>query len=391
MKIFHQAGHNTNWNIDSFRKDNSGDGIIFSPVHYPANNISRLPDKIKNQSLFDPQYYIPDSAKKKFETYPFFPGNYQEIFSTDDFVSCHACESARDCINFQIENDFDSIIIPARYFSDMFPDYIELQKTFSVEPFLGELKKINIEKNVFLTLPVTTAMIKHELYRTDLLNWVTSYPEIDGVYLLNEFPIIPKQISDLDMLIDYVNFIMEIQNADLCIICGYCNTEGLIWTIMDVYSATIGTYENTRRFSINKFLESETRVRGPIPRLYFPLLLNWIRIDEAVEIRDDFPEIWERIYLPTKHSEKQLVKERHHANHYEPYRHHLESINKQFEDLLMITSGLDRLNTLDDMISNAINLYKEIQSEGVQFRDVDSEGRHLYEWRRLLRYLRKKL
>ena len=33
VKIYHQVGHFSNWNIDSFHEDHCGDGMILSPVH----------------------------------------------------------------------------------------------------------------------------------------------------------------------------------------------------------------------------------------------------------------------------------------------------------------------------------------------------------------------
>ena len=68
-----------------------------------------------------------------------------EGFSTQDF-SLLAQKSAELCVEFQIDNNFESIVIPARFYSDMVTDYIEKQKAFSVEPFLSEISKKNIGK-----------------------------------------------------------------------------------------------------------------------------------------------------------------------------------------------------------------------------------------------------
>ena len=69
MRVLHQAGHNTVWNIKSYEEDNAGDGIIFSPVHYTVHNIEKVQKPTKQVSLFDPQFYIPDSQKNKLQTY----------------------------------------------------------------------------------------------------------------------------------------------------------------------------------------------------------------------------------------------------------------------------------------------------------------------------------
>ena len=44
-KVYHQVGHNSNWNVESFEKDGCGDGLILSPVHQAPSMIDRLDKK----------------------------------------------------------------------------------------------------------------------------------------------------------------------------------------------------------------------------------------------------------------------------------------------------------------------------------------------------------
>ncbi len=78
MKLYHQAGHNSVWNISSFEEDNTGDGIILSPVHIESDKVINLAPELKRQCLFDPQFYIPDSQKAKLNSYDFFPECYMD-------------------------------------------------------------------------------------------------------------------------------------------------------------------------------------------------------------------------------------------------------------------------------------------------------------------------
>ena len=112
MKIFHQGGHNTIWNLDSFRDDNTGDGIIFSPVHFQKERLEVVDTNIKENSLFDPQFYVPDSQKAKLQSYEFFPEALLDGFSTNDYEA-QAYQAAEQCLEFQLQNEFESLIIPA--------------------------------------------------------------------------------------------------------------------------------------------------------------------------------------------------------------------------------------------------------------------------------------
>ena len=386
MKIFHQAGHNTIWNIDSLNNDHAGDGIIFSPVHFNKDRLESASHDLKKISMFDPQFYVPDSQKIKLHSYEFFPEKLMEGFSTKDYES-QAYEAAELCLKFQLQNDFESLIIPARYFSELVSDFISQQKGLFVDPFLHACERYDNEKRLFLTLPLTFPMILDPEYRTLILDWVTSYPEISGVYLIVYFNETSKQIQDYVKLITYANFINDLQEAELDVICGYCNTEGLLMTVLDVYGITIGAYENTRGFSIDKFLEDDQERRGPAARIFLPKLLNWVRWFTVDEIRSDFPDLWEEIYTPTQYSE--AVFDSGIAPHFSQpplYKHHFMLMSELYCELQSQTPQ-DRKRNLIGRIKKANELYSRLEEEGILFFDDNCKGYHLPVWNRVLRHM----
>ena len=386
MIIFHQAGHNTIWNLDSFREDGSGDGIIFSPVHFQRERLEGVQTNIKETSLFDPQFYVPDSQKAKLQSYHFFPEALMEGFSTADYES-QAYEAAEQCLEFQLQNEFESLIIPARYFPDMVSDFIPQQKGLFVDPFLHAYGRSGNGEQLFLTLPLTAPMLLDDDFRVSILDWATSYPEIHGVYLLIYFDEISKQLQNYDKLLSYVNFIQDLQEAELRVICGYCNTEGLLMTLLDPYGITMGAYENTRGFSIDKFLEDDQERRGPAARIFLPKLLNWMRWFTADEIRSDFPELWDEIYTPTDYSEAVFASGQ--APHFSQpplYKHQFQLMTDLYRE--MAGQNLqDRKQNLADRIRTASQLYGRLDAAGIIFFDDNCRGGHLPVWNRLLRHM----
>jgi hypothetical protein len=66
----------------------------------------------------------------------------------------------------------------------MITDFTDRQDVYAVHPFLEAIDRSGAEKPVLLSVVLTSHMIKDEQYRTNILNWITSFPRIDGIYLI---------------------------------------------------------------------------------------------------------------------------------------------------------------------------------------------------------------
>lgn len=378
ITLYHQVGHNSNWNLESLQDDKCGNGLILSPVHQNLESIKKLPTEVRNRSLFDPQYYLPNSQKAKLNSYEFFPENLSGGFSTVSF-SAIARESAKRCIDFQISQDFSGIVIPARHFAEMDPDYTARQASYTVEPFIREIAATGTNKKIWLTLPLTSAMILHAGYRTEILNWVTSYPEIDGVYVIIENERETKQIQSYEYLSAHLDFLTELSNADLKVIAGHCNTEALLFTLVDGCAITFGSFENTRMFSIDKFVSSIEERRGPKARIYISGLLNWIQFFQAKIIFQEAPDIWTKIYDPHGHGDSALRSPTEpYFNQPALYKHHFLCIENQVRKL-EVGTPTERYELLREWLNEAIDFNEELKKRHF---DLERHGRgdHLQPW-----------
>ncbi|HCS63740.1 MAG TPA: hypothetical protein DIW64_06400 [Cellvibrio sp.] len=377
INLYHQVGHCSNWNIESYTQDSTGDGLIFSPVHQSATQIGSIASEIKSESFLDPQYYLPSSQKKKLHTYDFFPELISSGFDTMDFAN-FARKSAEECIKFQLENDFDRIIIPARYFDQMLPNYTESQEVYTVKPFLEVIEKLSVSKPIFITLPLTSHMILNEAYRIHLLNWITTFPEIDGVYLFSSNERKTKQITDENYLFSYLEFCRELKEAELELVIGYLNTEGLLFSLVEDITITMGAFENTRMFSLDKFLNSDDERRGPKSRIYVPGLFNWIQFSQAKEIRSDYPQVWHSVYSNTQYGEAAFnAPTDPFFNQAGLYKDFFINYSNQVTNLGEL--GLkDRYNTLRSQLNEANAKYSEI-AVGIDL-ELHGRGDHIQPW-----------
>ncbi|MGC1175999.1 hypothetical protein [Polaromonas sp.] len=185
---------------------------------------------------------------------------------------------------------FRRITVPTRFIDQMYGNYIDRQKAFCVDAFMD---LISPEEEVCISLAVTSSMIEDETFRTKLLTWITSYPNVVELYLIYSAPRDTKQIRDRKFLVACHRLGQEMSGIGLDLTWGHQNTEAMLSTAQGDIGVTMGSFENTRIFSIDKFLVTTEDRRGPKARIYLPGLLNWVQFDQAKEIRSQMPKVWE--------------------------------------------------------------------------------------------------
>lgn len=376
--LYHQCGHNSNWNIDSIEE--CGDGLILSPVHQKLHQVELLDKTIKARSMFDPQFYLPNSQKKNLTTYPFFPETISpDSFTTEDFTLV-AYDAAKKCVEFQLANGFNRIIIPTRFFDQMYPEFTDRQDLYTVHPFLKALSHRRTKKPIYLTLPLTAHMIMSKSFRTQILNWATSFPEISGIYVMaTPLDSSKKQIQSEDFLFSYLEFLRQLRQADLEVLVGYCNTEGLLYLLVNGCDITFGTFENTRMFSIDKFVISDEERRGPRARIFSGGLLNWIQLSHAKDIREEDATLWEAIYDHTEEGDRAL-KLPAEPNFNQPllYKHHFKSFSRLVSSLKALPIA-ERYQAIRSRLKKAAELYEQIAVLPIDL-ETHSKGMHIQPW-----------
>src|SRR5207248_1993144 len=121
---------------------------------------------------------------------------------------------------------------------------------------------------VCLSIAVTSAMIQDEGFRTKLLSWLTSYPNVRELCLTYSVPRDTKQIRDADFLVACYRLGIEMQTIDLDLTWSHQNTEAFIFAAQGDVALTMGSFENTRVFSTDKFVVTDEDRRGPKARIY---------------------------------------------------------------------------------------------------------------------------
>jgi len=342
--------------------------------------VRAIPAALRQSSLFDPQFFLPNSARGKLPEYSFFPEVLSGGFTTEEWGPEMARSCADRCLSFQNAYEFEAVVIPTRFYEGMPSNFISKQEAQFVVPFLQSIEASGTnDRPVFLQLILTDQMLKDESYRSELLNWVTSYPELHGVYLVYYVHNRQKQITDIQFLIGLLSFVGAIKSSGLSIAIGYANTESVLLLCAGADILTVGTYENLRMFNLKSFEEpDESPRRGPTPRIYVPRLMQWIdhqyigAIGAVVEDLGEYLEDNEhsvRMFEPTYNW---------HFTKPEPYKHYFVSFARQFRRLN--SHGADAIvDAVLEECRRATQGFEELNEAGLVF-SPESGGGHLASW-----------
>ncbi|KUK76718.1 MAG: hypothetical protein XD93_0754 [candidate division WS6 bacterium 34_10] len=377
MKVYHQCGHNDVWNRQSLQEDNVGDGLILSPINIEADRIKeKISREVLNNSWFDPQIYLPEDNKGNLSTYPYFPSNLMDDFSTSTFRD-RAHEVAKICLEFQYSLGLKYLVIPSRYFSDLPSNYLRHLESLYLEPFVSEWKMLGYSTPLILTLIVKPSQLDLGLNRDELLTWATSYSEISGVYLLFENYSNTKQIKDPEFLCGALRFINALRQNDLEVHIGYSGLEGLLYSIADPTSVSMGSYENLRSFDVSRLQTQDyDGRRSPRPRIYSSKLLQWIVDTLIPPFRQIIPD-WQNYFDQTKYSNYLFDPNSSlNSQRSEIYKHYFILFYNQINSLPSLNK---RPEYIKGLVRNAIDLFQEIKGYDI-FLDPDSDDSHLSSW-----------
>jgi hypothetical protein len=386
MKVYHQTGFRHNWNIESFQQ-HVGDGLIYSPINIDADKLLHLDNSIKETGFLDPQLYLLNEEKGTLPTYPYFPGNLKPDFATPDLDTSHI-QLAQLCVDYQLHNNFQYIVIPTRYYADNPTSYFAQSKDYFVAPFCDYIKQKGVKKKTLLSIIVKAIMLADEEKRNETLNWITGHLNIDGVYLIFENNFTGKQIKDFEFLFNALKFIKVLKDNAMEVHLGYCNTEAILYSIAMPNSVTIGSYENLRSFGIKRFLDMENGpMRGPRARLYSSQLFQWMDyqyIDAMSQLIDHYEDYFDDsefkplMFRPDYNWQFQKP---------EPYKHYFYVFDRQIKSLSALQNN--RIETLKELIKKAVSLFRTIE-ESVLLDD-DSNGSHLPTWFNVINAFQKEI
>lgn len=379
ISVYHQCGHNDVWNFDIYNEDNIGDGFILCPkMRMNKGDLITLDENIKKNSFFDPQFYQPRSDLKKLSEYDFFPNFLcDDEYNTTDFYEMSNI-SAEKCISFQLEQKYKHLIIPTVVYDETPQTYLESINQLYIEPFIKAIRGKDIEeREVLLTVVIKDSQLLDDNYTKELLNLITSYSEITGIYLVPYCKNSTKRIKDMRFIVNILKFINILKYNEMYIHVAYSDIEGLLYSLAGINSISIGTYENLRRFDLANFEERKQKgFSSPNKRIYSSRLFQWIDFN-YLGILKDF-EKFDDLFEQNKYVTMKIPDDKDwHFKFPQLYKHYMMTIYNQYKCLPI--NYEERFNYVKGELLNAIELNNEISDFGILFNS-DNDGSHLECW-----------
>jgi len=383
MKIYHQLGHNHKWALDSHFKNGIGDGFIFSAYSFKygavGNNISGYaPEDYLLKSMIDLQYYgNKDSVGGSLDTYPFNP---LTLDSTDSTL-VKGSELIVKGVEYQINLGLKNIIIPMVYERDGTDHTISLLSKANKK--IKSLKKTHDANKFFMTVPFSNDTIIDDDKVETILQIMTDIDIcFDGYYVVCDYnPEYKKKISiDYDYYGNLLKVFSVLNSQGFKTIHGYANWDALVFNALtNINYTSIGTYENLRRFNIERFTESPGG--GPSKGWYFSeKLLNFIRAEELKNLRKSG-------CLSLIANEKNIFSDAILAPDYlwnthkpEVHKNYLLAISRLLSELHEESSISKRGKLLLNRIEAARKLYERLQKEFKVYLNDENSDYHLGMW-----------
>jgi hypothetical protein len=245
-----------------------------------------------------------------------------------------------------------------------------------------------VKKPIVLQLILNDTMVNDASYRRDLLNWITRFDELDGVYIIQNLRRSRKQLYEIETILNMMDFLIELKNNDLYLILGYLNLESILYLFVQPDVVTVGSYENLRIFKLDTFSESGSPPYPPNPRLFFSSLMQIVDYNYFGAIRRHVDDA-DAFFDHSKYNMSLFVPSFDwHFQKKEPYLHYFETFTRKLERYISLKIG-DRYNAVIADIEAAQVNYRLLEHK-VRLGEEDL-GYHLSAWLTILSECRERI
>lgn len=385
------VGHCSNWNADSYYKNDIGDGFVFCAYSFTPDFFNQKKilkqnsDAILSNSFIDLQFFGKKESgnidKGKLSTYEFHPAAISNLLEVTNIYIINAIKRG---IDFQISLGLKNIIIPNYYENDNINNLLGTIRT--INNWLKKNKKDDIK--YFMSIPITNHTIIDAKKIDDILYCLTDIDILfDGYYIVCESkPETRRKLSvDYKYLKNLSRVFEVLKKQKFITIYAYANWDAIVFlATTDIDYITIASFENLRNFNIKRFTQTEDG--GPSKGWYFSekilnmvkaQLLDLVRAQNGIDIIRNEKNIFsDNILNPAFNWSNQNP---------DVHKNYLLSIDRLLKQIANIKDLKIRKQFVLDKILEAIKNYEILEEKKIFFPDPESKNYHLHIWESYLR------
>ena len=255
-------------------RDWGGATAILSPRDMSPEQLAKWKmefNKANVKTLFDPQYYFPESQHKGLQRYDYFDSSLVTKMEANTGIEDDIIKSVLSYNNIAGCEEF---IIPAvmQRYDEQWMDRWKRQ----CKKWIVAAKKVVRDRKLLLTLTLPDSLLLQKEDEVEKLIGEVCQLDVDGVYIIAQPPKGQYLVDTPMWLSNLMQICAAIKLFGMTVIMGYGNHQLLCLSAAGIDAMATGTYLNVRRFS-NKFQEDDVTQRKSV-WYYYPAALSEYKI-----------------------------------------------------------------------------------------------------------------
>lgn len=245
MKLFFQCGSGVKKLSKRLSETMPAGTYILSPRDLSQKGQVSFAKELRksgNSTLFDPQLYAPHSDKKNFQTYAYWPKDFNTAEAPWKEIVISLAE-------FNEVLGTSAYILPGMACERIGSQFLRLQEAI-LDAAVGVERKrlatICLKQNVLLD----TVQVERLLVATE--QW-----PVDGIYLIAEHPDEDYFVDSPVWMLDLLKLCAGLTIQGKKVVLGYSNHQMLPVACAGVHAIASGNHMNVRSFTFGKFMESD--------------------------------------------------------------------------------------------------------------------------------------
>lgn len=378
MGAYHQLGHHSESMVleqylAAYR------GVILSPVNYGPDETAQQCARFRrdNQALdlvFDPQLYVPSSARGHLPEWRYMPGD----FETADLSSVEWWRGVLEgvvaaCIPFNP----DAICSPA-----MFPQrgFVNGHYTLCVN-VANALEELTTGEQI---RPVATAVVGledlgRERRYLEVASILTRYRGPEIYLVLSDDTLPRRERTDSASIEAALRLIKLLVEAGYIATVAFTSTEMILWKAVGAQNVATGKFFNLRRFASSRFEDEAEGGGRNLPYWFEPSLLAFLREADLRRFRREWPLSPHHEGNPfSRQILGNLDQQERRAWLADSWRQYLFWFAET--DRMYGESAAENLVVTNQLIATAAETWRQVREDGLRFEEEINDGSWIRSW-----------